>query len=133
MTVKNNMTAQEKLVLLMQAKQDLLVHEAKFKEGDYFGDDDASEIAMWPDKAAEEAWDTISRMAKKDYLSNFGSGSCPWCTKFCMDCERCGYAKRHGKCGSEESTWLKIPGSGHKLATTKFYKELVDMLESLRP
>lgn len=63
----------------------------------------------------------------------FGSWSCPWCEKVRYVCLKCGYGKRHGVCGNDDSTWMKVHEHGHKLATAEFYTNLIILLEGLNP
>ena len=93
------MKPQEKIIKFMEMKRDVSLPI-------YFNDEDKDEIKNWPPNLSQEIWEDITKKFPLDPLFPkllFIGGCCPFCsylevTTGKVDCEDCGYGKRHGIC-----------------------------------
>jgi len=104
------MSAKEKLKLLMgfKARRIWLLGAKSWYL--YYTPQDAKEIDSWDEDNAEDVWEDICTAVEGDFSCEMGlsSATCPWCVFWEMACKKCGYAKRHGRCGNLRSDWFRI-------------------------
>lgn len=87
----------EKLIKYVQAKNGYI---KSMTDIDYVTKEDIDDIMSWEEEECEQIW-------KKLDLEN-EADSCPWCIKnyikyTYLNCERCNYGHRHGKCTLDNS------------------------------
>ena len=56
---------------------------------------------------------------------------CPWCILLNNDCEKCGYGKRHGKCGDDISVYTKLGDALDGSFSNIHYYNIIDYIEGL--
>lgn len=144
--------AQEKLILLMRAKEDAMTELGIIEPGYYFSDEDACDIAGWPEEQAQRAWDI---MLASPFPRGLRSSTCPWCLVYYKHygelndyerCGGCGYGDRHGTCGVGVfcTTWESVISaldrhSGrlddepdrYLVFTPQVYADILDVIESI--
>jgi len=136
------MTSNEKIVMFMEEKSNLI--KSYNKELDYFNDGDKKEILEWSKDDANKIW---KRLKKNENKIGLNSINHPFCLYnpyyygnsdviFGMDCDVCGYKKRHKKCSETNSITYKIVSFfyTHKIDmdnifSKKFYNELIKRIE----
>jgi hypothetical protein len=137
------MTSNEKIVMFMEEKNNLI--KSYNKELDYFNDGDKEEILLkWSEESADKVW---KQLKKEKNETGLNSSNCPFCIYnpyyygnsdviIGMDCDTCGYKKRHKKCSKTNSTFNKIVSFfyTHKIDmdnifSKKFYNELIKRIE----
>ena len=82
-------TAKELLLAYLKEKDKLIYERTKLH---YCNKEDLKEIESWTEKRCKHILSVLS--ISRDRMS------CPWCILF--RCSQCEYAKRHGRCQSDE-------------------------------
>lgn len=141
--VLGELSPQEKLILLMQGKEGVLVENGFCVPGEYFNDEDAEDLAQWSDARACRVW----IVTKLHYASGLRADTCPWCKvpltpNPSFRCPGCGYGERHGVCTLANScnTWGGLMCRMYKANDTHsdyhylpydFYTELLSIIDSI--
>ena len=126
------MTANEKIDRWMQAKQKIITEQTSLE---YYTQEDANELKLWPTVKAEEIWQKLSKC-----YEGLNGSSCPWCIKiqdYNLECRKCAYGKRHGNCNHEtNSTWDQLInhptfmfGRHERIFSQEFYANLWNEIE----
>lgn len=121
------MNPQEKLIKLMEAKQERL--------GlcyDYFNEKDAEFLLSLGDEEALRCWNVFVRTIKKGG-DGLGMKLCPFCI-YCfshdISCSECQYANNHGSTCEDSYTIQKIyTDRAVNTLTNQFYLEVIDEIE----
>lgn len=125
----------DKLIFFLKKKNALL----KYITGmDYIDQEDLNEIIdLWSTYKCEEVWKRLHINAKRNAVSLLlGTNSCPWCIA-ALNCSRCGYGERHGRCNdeSEDTRFHKIDAECTRKTNTYlkkiFSKRLVQIIKSI--
>lgn len=106
------MNAKEKLIKLMESKEEILEKVFKIRKGLYFNEADRKAIEKWTEEEAEEILKKIIHNIKtNDRAKGLSSYICPFCIKHEDICLNCEYGEHHGVCYH--------PGSDFKYVLTK--------------
>ena len=128
------MTSNEKIVLFLQRKNELLqyaLESLQIPEEDrtsYIVEADLEEIRGWSTATADRVWDQLLDPSKGGDMS-----MCPWCL-LSSSCISCSYGKRHSCCFNEGSTYGELTtllrtGNISSLSEVDGMDELADRIE----
>lgn len=103
----------ERIILFLEAKNDLINERTGEECPSYLIEEDIEEIRGWSDEECEQIHWRLYRAIKSGVLKDMET--CPWCIRqsfyfqsmdfYDNGCPSCGYAKRHGKCTDDFSTY----------------------------
>jgi hypothetical protein len=102
------MTSNEKIIMFMQGKNDII--KKYNKKLSYFKTGDKKEILSWSKKDANRIWKILKKNKNATGLSTINCPFCIYNKADCVDnrCNICGYGKRHHKCYDDNSTYDSI-------------------------
>ena len=125
------MTYREKIIDFIKAKN-LLVY--KNSNMHYIKMEDVIEIENWSEINCKHVFDRMVKLINSRF-TQYDSYSCPWCqyifnVKFDLNCDKCNFGKRHGKCDKENSLYQKLLINKAFLTTNhKKYKQTINKLK----
>ena len=129
------MTNQEKLIRFMKGKASLLSEAVGVPSELYFSKDDEECLYRLDDHRALMIWRSLKLAICTKKIEGLGVSTCPFCLIYHIDCERCYYAKQHGKCRSGGhytriiETLSEKYESPKELLTNEFYVNLLKSIE----
>jgi len=104
--MRKPMTAKEKIIMFMEAKQKRLNKYGKFN---YFNEKDAEAIKQWNETEAQKVWEgitdtIINNTNYKFNVDGLTADTCPSCNYWRYNCRRCEYGQNHGICTTNENS-----------------------------
>ena len=99
----------------------------------YYLEADADWVFGLSEAEAERVWD-IMFLWSRDECGSMSKFGCPFCIVHTMNCDACGYGKRHGKCRSltTDNTYGKIARSKEMTKLdNKFFLKTIKKAEEI--
>ena len=113
------MTYKEKLIKFVEAKNQFIISKIGLP---YADKKDFKDIRKWKEEDCKYIYKDIKHIINNGVAVSFTIGTCPWCLKYIMNCDKCGYGKRHGKCLDKYSLFNTYESIR---ITNKDYKKMI--------
>ena len=103
----------------------------------YFNEEDEADIMSWDEMEAKKIYNKICEWANnKLRVGGLRVGYSPFCLYVKRNCNKCGFGKRHGECGDDESIMGKIDKkfmieNTDNILTQSFYKNVIRQIEEM--
>lgn len=78
-----------------------IIIEHEFANKQFLLNEDMTDLLSWSNQECTEILENIKKIYPKDTRH-----TCPWCIKYGIKCENCGYGARHKICSSSDSDFM---------------------------
>ena len=119
------MTYQEKLIMFVQLKNEIIEKESGIK---YINEIDIGDIERWLEKTCKKIYKELIQTIQKG-ACRLKTSTCIWCLKYEEICFHCTYADRHGRCGNGSSSYDYYNSISAMLFTNKTYKDILKKIK----